>query len=197
MHITEIKKAKKDPNRVHLYIDERYIGTIYIDFLVKYKIKTDGAIDKELLDEVITESNNLKLFNLCINYILRRLRSEKELKEYISKKTYTYKWDPLKVDTNGIINKLKDYKYINDEEFADSWVNSRIRKGIGPGRLRMELMMKGVDKNIIENIIYAIPEEDIESQKQKLSEKYLRSKRFKDDREKDWKLKQHLMSRGF
>lgn len=49
---------------------------------------------------------------------------------------------------------LKDKNYINDREFAKSWVQNRIAlKSVGRSLLKYELRQKGIDKQIIEDVI--------------------------------------------
>ncbi|MEI7604520.1 MAG: regulatory protein RecX [bacterium] len=197
MNITGIKQAKKDTNRVHLYENEKYIGTVYIDMLLKYHITERENVDDDDINKALTESNNLKLFNLSVSYIARRARSEREIKNYISQKIFKYKWNPENINTNVIIDKLYNYKYLDDKSFAEMWVKERIKKGKGPVRLRQELIMKGVDKEIINEALHNIDIEDENISKEKLTEKYLKNKIFKSEIEKKWKLSQYLRSRGF
>ena len=62
MYISELKQAKKDPNRVHLYVDEKYFGTIHIDMMLSHKIVSRMEIPEEIVREAIAESNQKKTF---------------------------------------------------------------------------------------------------------------------------------------
>ncbi len=88
-----------------------------------------------------------------------RLRSEKELCQRLEKKKY---------DTEIIektVSFLKEKGFIDDKYFAKSWIESRIKKPLGIRRLKQELIIKGVDKAIIDSQINEIkknyPEEEI------------------------------------
>lgn len=197
MKITQLKQGKKDRNRVHLHSEDKYLGTVYIDYVIANHIGENVEISKNDLNKIIKKSNRKKLFYLCIDFVMRRLRSEKEIREYIKKKYFTYKWDYSLKDTDRVVKKLSKYKYIDDEAFARLWASSRLRRGLGPSRLKIELYQKGIEKNLVENIIYELDSELIESQRQQVEEKYLKKHKFKNDYEKVWKVKQYLMSRGF
>lgn len=88
-----------------------------------------------------------------------RLRSEKELCARLKKK---------KFDT-GIIQEtisfLKDKGFIDDNYFAQAWIESRLKRPLGLRRLRQELRLKGIDKEIIDDQIAKIKknysEEDV------------------------------------
>jgi len=48
---------------------------------------------------------------------------------------------------------LKEKGLVNDLEFARVWVESRIKKPLGINRLRQELKIKGIDKELISKVI--------------------------------------------
>lgn len=88
-----------------------------------------------------------------------RQRSEKEIYQRLKKK---------KFDDNTIketVTFLKDHGFINDTDFAKAWIESRLKRPLGLRRIRNELKLKGIDKDIIESLIGAIKknylEEDI------------------------------------
>ena len=76
-----------------------------------------------------------------------RLRSEKELYERLRKKKFD----------QGVIKEvlafLKERKFIDDNLFAKSWIESRLKKPFGLRRLTQELKLKGIEKEIIDNRI--------------------------------------------
>jgi len=63
------------------------------------------------------------------------------------------------------ISFLKDKGFIDDDYFAKTWIESRIKKPLGIRRLKAELGIKGINKAIIDTQINEIkksyPEEDI------------------------------------
>lgn len=85
-----------------------------------------------------------------------RPRSEKEITRRLKEK----KFDEQAIkETIGF---LKERGFIDDQSFARAWIESRVRKPLGLIRLRQELMIKGVDKKIIDAEIEAAEEDYIE-----------------------------------
>jgi regulatory protein len=86
-----------------------------------------------------------KFLGRALRYLGYRPRSEKEMRDYLGKK---------KVDqsiTERIIANLKEHKFINDEEFAQMWVNSRTNyKPRSTRIIKMELKQKGISDDVIE-----------------------------------------------
>lgn len=75
-----------------------------------------------------------------------RDRSEKEIRDFLQRK---------KVENiDEVINQLKEQGYIDDEKFSREWVQSRRRsKQKGSKAIRLELLQKGIDREIIERVI--------------------------------------------
>lgn len=73
-----------------------------------------------------------------------RLRSEKEIYGRLKKKKFEEE-----VIKNTLFF-LKDKGFINDKLFAKSWIESRLRKPLGLRRIRQELTLKGIEKEIID-----------------------------------------------
>lgn len=84
------------------------------------------------------------LLQKVYSFLSYRDRSEKEIRDFLQRK---------KVENSGeIIEKLKEQGLIDDEKFAKEWVQSRRRK-YGLLRIKQELLQKGIDKKIIEQVI--------------------------------------------
>lgn len=88
-----------------------------------------------------------KFYAKAINFLSYRAHSEKEIREYLKKKN-----TPPEI-MEKIISTLIEYKFINDEEFAKMWVESRNRASPRSARvLKMELQQKGITKEVIETV---------------------------------------------
>jgi regulatory protein len=85
------------------------------------------------------------------SYALRlikfRPRSEKEVRDKLKEKSF----DPAVIDQTVIV--LKNSKLIDDALFARLWVEGRIKRPLGLGRLRLELRRKGVAEDVIEETL--------------------------------------------
>lgn len=94
-------------------------------------------------------------FKLLLNKVYRllsiRLRSEKEIRDYLRVKGVRDKGVLGQEVIEQIIDKLKQLNLINDLEFAKKWYESRSRKK-GMRVIRLELIQKGISKDIIEQI---------------------------------------------
>lgn len=98
-----------------------------------------------------------------------------------------------------VIQKLKEQKFINDEEFAKWWIESRTR--FKPRSLRLikiELKQKGIEQDLVDSLIddLRLMNNDLEQAK-KLVEKRIERVRNLPKQEIYQKLGSYLARRGF
>lgn len=85
--------------------------------------------------------------NSALKFLSFRNRSVKEVRDYLVKK----KFAPAEIAET--IDNLIELKFLNDEKFAEEWVEIRTRiKPSGPIKLKFELRQKGIDEEIIKKV---------------------------------------------
>lgn len=186
MKVTAIKAQTKNPDRVSVYIDGKYNFSLDQSQLLGAKLYVGREISEEDLETLKSESEFGKAYMRALDYILRRPRSVKELRDYAFKK----QWDKGLADR--VITKLMEKGHLDDAVFAKSWVRHRaLGKPISQKRLRLELRQKGVDN---EHIEAALAEEDAFDESEALR-RLIDKKRahYSDER----KLVSYLMRQGF
>lgn len=187
MIITEITAQKKRKNRCNLYVDGEFFSGLDQIAVFKSGFKVGKEISKEQLEEVVFESEKSSAFEKIASLVSKQMYSERDLRNKL--KNYGYADAPI----NGAIALAKEYKYISDEEYARSLVESKPLKS----RLELKnaLFQKGICTFFAENALLAVSEEDELKRAEVLAEKYLRNK------EKDQKtfasLYNFLLRKGF
>jgi len=76
-----------------------------------------------------------------------RLRSEKELCERLKKKGFE------SGTIREVAGSLKSKGFIDDRLFAKAWIKSRLGRSLGLRRIRQELNLKGIDKEITDTYL--------------------------------------------
>lgn len=93
-------------------------------------------------------------FNKARDYAFRllkfRMRSQQELRVRLKRR----KFDDATIEK--VIAFLGERKFIDDREFTRAWAQERIKRPLGIGRIRWELKIKGIDKDIIEEVLGTI-----------------------------------------
>ncbi len=161
MRVTKIEYQKKDPNRVNLYIDEQFFCGISLDTLASENLYEGLDIDQEVIDRILERDLKSRFLIRVTEYLSRSPKTEFQVFKYLKELKYKKRESWFKEDVdidweklfNEIVNKLKEYKYIDDREFAKSFVSSRLRnKPRGKSVLVSELISKGVSKDIAQEV---------------------------------------------
>lgn len=186
--ITALKQGVKNPDRVNVFVDDKFAFSLDVSQVVDLKIKVGLLVSASDLAEFKKASEFGKLYQRALEWVLSRPHSEKELRDYLYKKIYEKKLDKNYIDR--IIEKLKAKNYVDDLKFAEYYVENRfVKKGVSLKRLKMELLKKGVSKEIIEEVLADSPRNEEEEIK-----KVILKKRNKYD---DEKLTAYLVRQGF
>ena len=146
IRISKIEVQKKHDDRVSVFVDDEYYASMFLDTAVKYGIKKDLEIDEEVFKNYLIESEKNLAFNKSLNYLNTALKTTKQIRDYLSKKGYD------KIIVDYVVDKLKEYNYLNDRMFAETYVSTYSNK-YGKNMLKNKLFEKGISKSIIDEIL--------------------------------------------
>lgn len=143
-NIMKIEKFKKlKGNEYEVIIDSKSV-ILYDDIIVKYNLISKKNISPSELTKIIKENDDLKSYYLSIKYITKKLRSEKEIEDYLKKKEFSE--DIIK---NTII-KLKENNFLNKKTYIKSYINDQINLTLnGPKKIINNLICLGFDEGEI------------------------------------------------
>jgi regulatory protein len=130
-----------------------------------------------------------KLFQTALRYLAIRPRSVGEMTGYLAKKSQ----DPAHIST--VIDRLKQYRYLNDEEFARIFIENRKRnQPKSKFALTRELRQKGIRSQIISDLLDAY--DDLQMAVTALAARYQRWHHL-DPETRQKKAFNYLRYRGF
>jgi regulatory protein len=135
-----------------------------------------------------------KTFDRAVNLLTYKPRSIKELRERLMEKD----WTNAEI-VESVIEKLKEYNYLNDAQFAKSFAASQIRqKPVGKRVLKMKLANKKLDKETVEEALEKALEETPEEEIiERAITKRLKLKGKPETREDAKKFYDYLLRQGF
>jgi len=161
MKITALKIQLRDKDRVNVFIDGKYRFSLDITQVAELGVKNGAEYTQEELVELENESQFGKLYTRALEYALTRPRSQREMRDYLYRKTRDtltktgqIKKGVTKELTERVFDRLETKGYIDDEKFANFWLENRnVRKGISKRKLQSELAAKGVDRTLVDSIL--------------------------------------------
>lgn len=205
--ITDIKEAVRDKNRVNVYIDNKFFCSLDIAQVVDLHVKIGRKIDEEERTALKRASDFSKFYARALEYALIRPRSQKEMRDYLKKKTlnrrirvkdrrtgeyqtrekagYDVSLVPL------VFDRLLERGYLDDVRFAELWLENRhTSKGASIKKLRLELQQKGIAQDIIDSALAESGRDEREELKKMIERK-------RDKYADQQKLMQYLLRQGF
>ena len=129
------------------------------------------------------------IYNKGLDLVSRREHSRHELMQKLNQR-----FPETMTIIEEAIDKLSINNILDDERFAEMYLNSRARKGFGPKKIEMELYSKKVDSAFVNSAIEAY-ENWNENAANELQKKFKGNKPI--DYQSKMKQKQFLYNRGF
>ncbi len=144
----KIQKYSKDKsNQYKVTIDDCEYA-IYDDVIIKFGLLLKKDISASDLKEILKYNDELDSYYLSIKYITKKLRSEKEIYEYLKKK---------EVSENVIENtiaKLRENKFLDDDIYLKAYINDQLTlSNNGPKKIAKNLVTLGLDESLINNAL--------------------------------------------
>lgn len=170
MKILKFKKISK--GKYKLLLDNNTSITLYEDVIIKNNLLITKEIKKEELESLMKENNNVHVYGMALNYVSVRMRSIKEMKDYLKRKEVN------EILIEKIVDKLIKSGYLNDFNFAKAYVNDQlliINKG--PLKIKNELIKLGVSNEIICEVIDDIDNNILKEKLSNLMEKQVKLKK--------------------
>lgn len=173
-----------------IYLSDGTILKINSDVIINNNLLYKKEIDNTLLNKILKENDNANIYNKCVKYISVRLRSKKEIIDYLKK---------LNIDnTADIVDKLTKNNLINDEVFTKAFIKDKINfTSYGPYRIRQELNKYNIDNEIIDKYINDIDEEILIDKVDKQINKMIKSNRKYSGNILKSKIYNNLYNNGF
>ena len=160
-------------------------------FRKKWKPKTESDEPIEIKD---VDKARKRTMERAVRLLAAKPRSIGELRQRLLEKNWT---NAEIVQT--VLQRLEEYKFVNDEQFAHDFAASKLRqKPQGKRKLKQTLANKQLDKETVENALEQVYEETPESDLvAEAIEKRIRVKGVPKDRDETKKFFDYLMRQGF
>jgi regulatory protein len=154
--VTSIERQKRSSSRFSVFVDGDYGFSCTAAELVDLNISKGDELSDERLREITQAFQTSRARQKAISYLARRSHSCQEMREYLRRRGFE---SDLIDDT---ISWLRGQKYLDDETFAEQWVDSRLRTAPrGRRKLMAELQQKGIDRDLAARVVDEnLPSED-------------------------------------
>lgn len=140
--ITKIQ-AQKRKGRFNIFLDGKYAFAVSENILIKYHLYKDTELTEAEIEQIKYKENVDKYYVRALDYISHQIRTTKEIKDFLKDK------EVEDDDIKTIIEKLEENRYLNDESYTKSFINTQLITGVdGPIVIQNKLFKKGIDKKM-------------------------------------------------
>lgn len=182
--VTDIVRQKRNKTRVSIFIDGEFVTGLDAVALAQARVDIGDEIEPDELKAIVHRSEVNGAFDRAVGYISHMPRSRRETEKYLRDKDYA------KDVVDEVLQKLADYRYLDDFAYAQTYVRQKSAK-YGAFRIKSELKLKGISDEMIEEVTE--DEDDDADGALAAAKKYLSTHRDPEIQ----KLKRFLAGRGF
>lgn len=188
--ITSIK-AQKNQKRVNINLDGVFGFGLDLENFMRLQLKVNQDLTQSEINEIIKKGELQKSFEKTLRFAMTRPRSLKEIKDYFRRK---------EVDSSlhqNIIDKLIKLELLDDNKFAEWWVRQRLEfKHKSKKDITFELRQKGIDSNLIKNVLDDSQIDEVKIAKELVAKKLYKWQKYEENVRRQ-KISQYLAGKGF
>lgn len=186
-----VKYTRLASGKYKVLFDNKKELILYESVIIDTNLLYKKEITSEEYNNLVSLNNYQDIYNKVIKYIGIRLRSKKEITDYLKKMGLSTEV------VDDILNKLITNKYIDDERFSQAYIKDKYNfSNNGPYKIINELTKLGIDKDMAYTYTFGI----ITNEEEKINK--LINKYVKSDKKHDWyylrnKIYNNLINLGY
>lgn len=162
------------------------------DILVRYRLLKGTELSDEDIQTVKKQTQLDYGYQQALNYLSYQLRSKKEIRDYLKKQEID------SASSDEIIKRLEGLNLVDDLVYAESYVRTQMRlSDKGPRVLRDKLKQRGIPEMTIEQAMALYAFDGQLEVAVAVAEKAARKYKAHSFSEKNQKIRQYLMTKGF
>jgi regulatory protein len=192
--ITAIE-PQKNRNRVNIHLDGEF--AFGLARITAAWLKVGDVLTEEKINELKNKDDGERALQQALLFLSYRARSEKEIKQNLLKHEYS------ETIIEQTIERLRESKLANDNQFAKTWVENRNAFRPRSKRvLTMELRQKGLDEETVKTAVADVDENALAYESAKKRASRFKSAALSKSKGLEWsefrkKLSDYLARRGF
>ena len=144
--ITRLAVQKRNPNRVNVYLDGAFAFGLYRE--TAYWLEIGQVLSDEKINDLLSKDKKAEAYKKALDYISYKPRTTRETEKKLLDEGYD---ETLVSET---IHALTENGLLNDEQYAEQWVEERQRlKPRSSRMLGFELRRKGIPEELIQTAL--------------------------------------------
>ena len=144
MEITKIQALTKQKYRI--FLDGESAFAVYKGELSRYHLEEGAVLPPEVYEESVNRVLKKRATLRAMHILERTDKTEAQLRRKLEESEYP------KEAVESAIAYVTSYGYLDDRRYAEHYIEWK-KQGKGKARLKMELVQKGISREIIEEVL--------------------------------------------
>lgn len=144
MEITKIQALTKQKYRI--FLDGESAFAVYKGELSHYHLEEGAVLPPEVYEELVNRVLKKRATLRAMHILERTDKTEAQLRRKLEESEYP------KEAVESAIAYVTSYGYLDDRRYAEHYIEWK-KQGKGKARLKMELVQKGISREIIEEVL--------------------------------------------
>jgi len=143
----------KSKNNSNIFVVETDSGEyiFHSETIVKFGL-AKGKVEENRFFQAKDESDELVALGIGMKYAASNIKTEKQIKDYLYKKEFS------KPIVEKVVEKLKEYKVIDDKAYAEMYIRSNTN--FSKRKAQQKLSSFGVKKELTDEVTEQVDDED-------------------------------------
>lgn len=156
MRITALEPQQTNAERMNVFADGRFLLGADATVVFHLGLQVGQELTAEQLTQLRQEEAVQQAVERAYNFLSYRPRSREEVRRYLKRKE-----TPSEI-TDAVLERLETLDLINDRSFTSFWKETREQfNPRGARALKSELRMKGVEREVVDELVDEEHDEDL------------------------------------
>lgn len=153
--VTSIEPQKHATTRFSIFLDGEFAFGIGRDLLLESRLSKGEYLDRERIDAILARDAIDRAVSTALRALEQRIQSSRELRTRLMRKGFEAE------TIDAALARLSEYGYLNDELFAERWIENRLaHRPRGKRLLEQELRQKGIERAIVDQTVASMEIDD-------------------------------------
>ncbi|WP_107943664.1 recombination regulator RecX [Metasolibacillus fluoroglycofenilyticus] len=190
--ITKIGRQKNNAERYNIYLNEKYAFAVDEGTLIQFGLTKGKVLEQFDIDEITYEDEIAKAFSKALHFLSFQMRSEYEVKKKLLDAGHG---EAVVLEA---VRKLERLGFLNDETYSKALLETKKKTASkGPRAIKQDLMKKGIDKKLQEQVLQTFTHKDQLQLALQLAEKEVRGGKGRTPAQIKQKIQDVLVRKGY
>ncbi len=189
--ITAVESQTRHPDRVSVFIDGEFAFGLNALIAAEQGVVPGRKVTEADVSSLLSAEEASRATDAAVHLVAYRARTEMEIRQRLGRRGFS------SGAIDSAVAKMREWNYIDDQEFARQWVDSRESHRPRSSRMiKRELTTKGIDADVAERVVDSA-EIDDHAVALDLARKWLPRHSREDESTQRRRLTGYLQRRGF